>query len=382
MPDQGEKPKPIFDPRPPGQRRRAGESKEDSEKRRGRRNRTGEDVSERRKIGLMSRISGRSELDKARTARYEPYTYESNGTQLKWVVLALVVWIVVSLFLAMQDRATSNYLSELRDQGIQSIPPSQQSSLIDFEQIIEFAEKEGFACDPEADLSSPGCIRLLEVQEKYVGLRNNGNLLFLLLMAVFIVNMFAFGALTHRASRNLATLKSAKQGYAPERAVIWFFVPVFNLFKPWLVFREMFKASDPGVSTTDETAWKTKGSVPVSVHAWAGIFIAVFIFNPRTIGWFWFPVRETIEDVLIAQSRLVMADILLALLGAAAILVVVDLHRRQETRHAKVGPVTVTPAPPVDSLEEALKEGIRRKELENKRARGTRDPGDNETKGN
>jgi hypothetical protein len=141
----------------------------------------------------------------------------------------------------------------------------------------------------------------------------------------------------------------------------------------------MFKASDPDVSTTDETAWKTKGSVPTSVHVWAGIFIAVFIFNTITIGQIWNPADETISDALLKQSRLIMADILLALLGAAAILVVVDLHRRQEARHAKVGNVTVTPAPPVDSLEEALKEGIRRKELENKRARRKKD---DETKGN
>lgn len=377
MPDQGEKPTPSFDPRPPGQRRRAGESRDDSDQRRGRRNRSGQDNSERRRIGLMSRLSGRSELDKARTARYEPYSYESNSTQLKWVIFALVAWVVVSLFLAIQHRATSNYLTELRDQGIQSIPPSQQSSLIDFEPIIEFAEKEGLACDREQVLSL--CERPLEIQKEYDSLINNGTFLLLLLMAVFIVNMFAFGALTHRASRNLPTLKSAKQGYAPEKAVIWFFVPVFNLFKPWLIFREMFKASDPDVPTTDETAWKTKGSVPASVHAWAGIFVAVFFFNPLTIDWFLYPVREIIDVVLVAQSRLVMADILLALLGVAAILVVVDLHRRQETRHAKVGHVTVTPSPPVDPLEEALKEGIRRKELENKRVRSDRD---DEMKGN
>ena len=379
MPDQGEKPTPSFDPRPPGQRRRAGESRDDSDQRRGRRNRSGQDNSERRRIGLMSRLSGRSELDKARTARYEPYSYESNSTQLKWVIFALVAWVVVSLFLAVQDRATSNYLTELRDQGIQSIPPSQQSSLIDFEPIIEFAEKEGFACDREQVFSSPGCIRPLEIQKEYDSLRNNGTLLFLLLMAVFIVNMFAFGALTHRASRNLPTLKSAQQGYAPEKAVIWFFVPVFNLYKPWLIFREMFKASDPDVPTTDETGWKTKGSVPAFVHAWAGIFVAVFFFNSLTIKLFRSGVSETIDAVLVVQSRLVMADILLALLGVAAILVVVGLHRRQETRHAKVGHVTVTPSPPVDPLEEALKEGIRRKELENKRARSDRD---DETKGN
>ena len=52
-----------------------------------------------------------------------------------------------------------------------------------------------------------------------------------------------------------------------------------------------------------------------------------------------------------------MADILLALLGVAAILVIVDLHRRQEARHAKVGNVTVTPAPPVDPLEESPERG-------------------------
>ena len=378
MPDQEENPKPIFDPRPPEQRRRAGESREDAEKRRIRRTRSGEDKSERRKIGLMSRISGRSELDKARVARYEPYTYESNGTQLKWAVIALIAWVVVSLLLAVQDRETSNYLTELRDQGIQNTPP--QSSLIDFQQIIEFAEKEGFACGPELDLESPGCVRVLEVQEEYVSLKNSSSLLFILLMAVFVVNMFAFGALAHRASRNLPTLKSVKQRFAPEKAVLWFFVPVFNLFKPWLVFQEMFKASDPGVSTADETAWKTKGSVPTIVHVWAGIFIVVFIFNTITIGQIWNPSDETVSDALLQHGRRVMADILLALLGVAAILVIVDLHRRQEARHAKVGNVTVTPAPPVDPLEEALKEGIRRKALENKRARTKRD--DDEMEGN
>lgn len=377
MPDQGEKPTPSFDPRPPGQRRRAGESRDDSDQRRGRRNRSGQDNSERRRIGLMSRLSGRSELDKARTARYEPYSYESNSTQLKWVIFALVAWVAVSLFLAIQHRATSNYLTELRDQGIQSIPPPQQSSLIDFEPIIEFAEKEGLECDREQVLLF--CERPFEIQKEYDSLTTNGSLLFLLLMAVFIVNIFAFGALTHRASRNLLTLKSAQQGYTPEKAVIWFFVPGFNLFKPWLIFREMFKGSDPDVPTTDETAWKTKGSVPASVNAWAGIFVAVFFFNSLTIKLFRSGVSETIDAQLVVQSRLVMADILLALLGVAAMLVVVGLHRRQETRHAKVGHVTVTPSPPVDPLEEALKEGIRRKELENKRARSNRDDG---TKGN
>ena len=60
---------------------------------------------------------------------------------------------------------------------------------------------------------------------------------------------------------------------------------------------------------------------------------------------------------------------MLALLGVAALLVVIELHKRQESRHIKVCKITVTPPPPVDPLEEALKEGIRRKELDNRNFR-------------
>jgi len=51
------------------------------------------------------------------------------------------------------------------------------------------------------------------------------------------------------------------------------------------------------------------------------------------------------------------------------LLVVIELHKRQESRHVKVGKIIVTPPPPVDPLEEALKEGIRRKELDNRNFR-------------
>ncbi|MDE0593242.1 MAG: hypothetical protein OSB68_08435, partial [Dehalococcoidia bacterium] len=73
-----------------------------------------------------------------------------------------------------------------------------------------------------------------------------------------------------------------------------------------------------------------------------------------------------------AHQRLIVADLLLAVLGVAAILVALELHKRQEARHAKVGDITVTPPLPIDPLERALKEGIRRKDLENQRARSKR----------
>jgi len=105
------------------------------------------------------------------------------------------------------------------------------------------------------------------------------------------------------------------------------------------------------------------------VHLWAGIFVVVFIYNPLSIGRVWHSVRITFTDSVIAHQRLVIADLLLALLGIAALLVVIELHKRQELRHIKIGNITVTPPPPVDPLEEALKEGIRRKELDNRNFR-------------
>ncbi|MBP38407.1 MAG: DUF4328 domain-containing protein [Dehalococcoidia bacterium] len=367
-----------YDPRPPKERRVGGG---DSSKK-GRRTRSTNEGSGAGGGGIMRLLMGRSEIDRAKAQRYEPYSYESNRTQLKWVTVALLIWVVVALVLAWQDRSTVNYLSDLRDQGMVSVPPTQQSTQRDISSILSFAEAEGIGCNTEDDIISlsPECARLMDVQDEYTAVKDTGAMLVVLLMAVLLANMFAFGSFTHRASRNVLALNNSSQGFTPEKAVLWFFIPVFNLFKPWQVFKELFRGSDPAVTIRDELAWKTEGTVSARVHIWAAVFVGVFFFNPRTIGWFWYSIRETIDDVIVAHQRLIIADILLALLGVAAIFVAIELHRRQEARHAKVGVITVTPPPPVDSLEEALKEGIRRKELENRRARSKRNDSSSKSK--
>ncbi|MBT7003186.1 MAG: hypothetical protein HOA06_00500, partial [Chloroflexi bacterium] len=98
-----------YDPRPPKDRRVAGDDTSDSSKS-GRRTRNSSSPVASRG-GVMGRITGRNEMDRAKAKRYEPYSYESNSTQIKWVVLALTVWVVVALVLAWQDRATASYLN-------------------------------------------------------------------------------------------------------------------------------------------------------------------------------------------------------------------------------------------------------------------------------
>jgi hypothetical protein len=362
MPESGSNQPPSFDPRPPGKRRRASDSDNDSSTRQRRQSRAGNEKPASRQHGFIGRVTGRAEMDRVKLKRYDPYTYESNNKPLKWVVLALAAWVVVALLLAWQDRATASLLVDISDQGYVSAPPE----ILRPQALIDFAAREGLTCiDVGGSFTgSPECGRLFAVQSDYESQKSRGSFLALGLLVLFLANMFAFGSFTHRASRNLLAMKSSNQKFTPEQAVMWFFIPVLNMVRPWQVFRELFRGSDPNVSTSDELEWKTKGEVPKAVHVWAAAFIGVFIFNARSIEWFWYRERVVIDDFIVAHQRLVIADLLLAVLGVAAIFVAVELHRRQEARHAKVGLITVTPPASVDPLEKALKEGIRRKDLE------------------
>ena len=357
MPEPGENPSPSFDPRPPGDRDQADVAR--TPRRTSRNPRT-------RSVGggnsFIGRMTGRAELDEAKARRYDPYSFESNITQLRWLVIVLIIWVAVASALAWQDRSTAAILLDLRDQGLVSVPPSQFSP----DGILDYGDRENIACDSELEIKtlSYECARLMKAQRAYASEKDTGSILFVLLIVVLLATMFAFGSFTHRASRNLLTLNSKEQRFSPEKCVFWFFIPLFNLFKPWQVYRELFKGSDPDVPATDQLRWKTDGKVAVIVNVWAGIFVAVFFYNPRTIAWIWHSVRETIDDVVSAHRALMVADLLLASLGVAAIFLVIELNRRQEARHSKIGDVTVTPPRPVDPLEEALKEGIRRRELE------------------
>ena len=122
MPDTEDKPTQSFDPRPPGQRRRAGERSDSTRQRRSRSGKKTEPTS--RRDSVFGRISGRSELERAKVKRYEPYTFDSNNTQLRWVVIALVFWSIVALWLAWEDRVTASVLSDLREQGYTTTPPT------------------------------------------------------------------------------------------------------------------------------------------------------------------------------------------------------------------------------------------------------------------
>jgi hypothetical protein len=83
----------------------------------------------------------------------------------------------------------------------------------------------------------------------------------------------------YRATKNLRSLRAAGLSFTPGWAVGWFFVPFMNLFRPYQVVSEIWKASDPKVGTADDTSWKATTTSPIVGCWWALFLISNFIAN-------------------------------------------------------------------------------------------------------
>ncbi len=337
------------------------------------------------KDSVWRRVTGRPGLEAAMRQRQQPYRYESNAAPLRWVIAGLVVWTVAVLALAWSDRQTASTLSRLEEEGIRSVP----STSIAFEDLLAFAKEERIDCSTAEDLQflRADCGRLLDIRRDFAGTQDRANLMFATLAVVLIATAFAWGTFTHRASRNLLTLKSAEQRYRPDSIVLWVvlgtasFMPfvlfgsavvagsvVAILLLVWKVmpaFVEVFKGSDPAPGTGDETAWKEQGSAHPALYLWLIAVGLVLLVNPITVSRL--TPRENLSELVTVVNHLVWADLLLILPAVAAIFMLWELHRRQEARHAMVGDIEVTPPRPRNPLEDELDRRIRQREQRRER---------------
>ena len=425
------------------------------------------------KPGVFARLTGRHRLDEIRTARYEPYTYESNEQNLKWTAIVMGLWCLVLVWLAFTDYGNSQTYSDWVDEGMAVIPPSadlasqiepaglyvqreggeefkcaylggvsatdecpdgesnpvlvtqyveetgaictnygeyrevataQEEVLEDgsvttvlatveseepveictavwtYFPLLEFARQTNLDCpDVNAVLSSiatggieyPGCERAFSYAEDFQSSQDRSRLIWLLAIFVFIFVAFPYMSLLHRASRNLLPLKSEGQKHTPEWGVLHHFIPLLNLFRPGGVMMELYKGSDPNVSTDDASAWKRQGKVRPIVFLWWILWVAAWFFNPIIVPRY--VNAQTLPELISANDLLLLSDVLLIVLGVAAVLMLRQLHVWQEMRFEKVGLITVTPPPPVDPLAEALqKQEAKEREKEERKNRRKR----------
>lgn len=70
-------------------------------------------------------------------------------------------------------------------------------------------------------------------------------------LIIGILTLFWF----YRASKNIHAF-GAKKVSSPRMAVLWFFIPILNLWKPYVVTQQIWKTSNPQTIISDGTEWK------------------------------------------------------------------------------------------------------------------------------
>jgi hypothetical protein len=133
----------------------------------------------------------------------------------------------------------------------------------------------------------------------------------------------------HRAHSNLRALGAAQLKYTPGWAVAWWLIPIANIVMPYLIVRELYKASNPDAGSVD---WAARGGAGIVGLWWAGRLVAQALFNVgnafsdqtgysamRTEAWFF-----------------VFGNLAFVGLGLLAIMVVRAIDSRQTQKHERM----------------------------------------------
>ena len=152
-----------------------------------------------------------------------------------------------------------------------------------------------------------------------------------LVLCAMVVFLILFGKWIHRAYRNLPALGAREPRLSPEWAVGSFFVPFLNLFRPYQVISEIWKASDPDLNETDRSS-RRRATTPPWIVAWWAAWLAYWVTY----------LRESAAELLKRHwDMFPWADLLDRLTGVAAsaltILVVRRIDARQEEKHRRLG---------------------------------------------
>ncbi|MBI9051861.1 MAG: DUF4328 domain-containing protein [Anaerolineaceae bacterium] len=84
-----------------------------------------------------------------------------------------------------------------------------------------------------------------------------------------------------RSHKNLLAFNTMGLKYSPGWAVGAFFVPILNLFRPYQIAQEIWKASDPEASTV---GWKQSKISIVVILWWLSVFLSIIITS-ATMGY-------------------------------------------------------------------------------------------------
>ncbi len=93
----------------------------------------------------------------------------------------------------------------------------------------------------------------------------------------FIIAIISLGWF-YRATKNVRTL-GAKEVNSPIMAVVWWFIPVFQLWKPYKVAQQIWRASNPLINLINGTEWKSAQNSNLVKVWWVSGLVYVFMIS-------------------------------------------------------------------------------------------------------
>lgn len=171
---------------------------------------------------------------------------------------------------------------------------------------------------------SDGALYVNDLRQAAIGILN---------FIVYFATAIAFCFWIHRAYYNLGALAARGLHFSPGWAVGWFFVPFWNLVRPYQVMKEIWQASDPRTDPANETAW-VRAPVPALVPLWWASFLIMnlsgWVAASRGAS------AETYDAFVRTGSVSIASDIVALPAGAIAIALVTGLNARQNARGARL----------------------------------------------
>lgn len=155
--------------------------------------------------------------------------------------------------------------------------------------------------------------------------------------ALLYVTVYAAAAATflmwlYRVQANLPALGIADARWGPWWAIGCWFVPVMNWVVPFMVVRDLWKASGPEARPG---SWRNLPTPP-QLWCWWGLWLMGGLVI--SVGWgFSLQGRRTLADSIQASIADSIGTLLMILCTVFAAMIVAQVDRRQAARHAALG---------------------------------------------
>src|SRR5699024_5812137 len=136
----------------------------------------------------------------------------------------------------------------------------------------------------------------------------------------YIAFMIAYLMWVNQVYKNLLAATVSGLRHTPAWAVGWYFIPVANLFKPYIVMKEIYLAS---LNAKESKSWKDK-AVPKTLGIWWFMFVVGNLLAGRPFSF------NTISDFKADAVLIIISEPMLIISGICLILIMNRIQKVQD----------------------------------------------------